>query len=140
MKSPPLMIAQLMIVSCLLLLCSLGLHGVAQAASQPRLTILSYHEIAEGNDALVPAYTVTPTNFVRQMDWLKNNGYHFVGMNEVLADNAGKKPLPDKAVLITFDDGYQSMYVHAFPILKLFNAPAVVAWSAAGWTCPKTAR
>jgi biofilm PGA synthesis lipoprotein PgaB len=105
----------------------LALCAVAQAAPQPKLTILSYHEIAEGNDALVPMYTVTPTNFVRQMDWLKNNGYHFVGMNEVLADNAGRKPLPDKAVLITFDDGYRSVYVHAFPILKLFNAPAVVA-------------
>jgi biofilm PGA synthesis lipoprotein PgaB len=112
---------------CLLALCGLGSYTVAQAAPQPKLTILGYHEIAEGNDALVPMYTVTPTNFVRQMDWLRNNGYHFVGMNDVLADYAGKKPLPDKAVLITFDDGYRSVYVHAFPILKLFNAPAVVA-------------
>jgi len=109
------------------MLCLLVLCAVAQAAPQPKLTILSYHEIAEGNDALIPQYTVTPTNFVRQLDWLKNNGYHFVGMNEVLADYAGKKALPDKAVLITFDDGYRSVYVHAFPILKLFNAPAVIA-------------
>ena len=112
---------------CLLAMCGLAPCTVAQAAPQPKLTILSYHEIAEGNDALVPTYTVTPTNFVRQMDWLKNNGYHFVGMNDVLADYAGKKPLPENAVLITFDDGYRSVYVHAFPILKLFNAPAVVA-------------
>jgi biofilm PGA synthesis lipoprotein PgaB len=111
----------------LLLLFALCLIGTAHAEPQPKLTILSYHEIAEGNDALIPMYTVTPTNFVRQMDWLKNNGYHFVGMNDVLADYAGKKALPDRAVLITFDDGYRSVYVHAFPILKLFNAPAVVA-------------
>jgi biofilm PGA synthesis lipoprotein PgaB len=64
---------------------------------------------------------------VRQLDWLKNNGYHFVDVNAVLADEAGKKPLPDKAVLITFDDGYRSMFEHAYPILKLFKAPAVVA-------------
>ncbi len=116
------------VFACTTLLVLLaGLLDVAQAAPQPKLTILSYHEIAEGNDALVPMYTVTPTNFVRQMDWLKNNGYRFVGMNDVLADYAGKKPLPDKAVLITFDDGYRSVYVHAFPILKLFNAPAVIA-------------
>jgi biofilm PGA synthesis lipoprotein PgaB len=103
------------------------LAGGAWAGSRPRLTILSYHEIAEGNDALVPAYTVTPTNFVRQMDWLKNNGYHFVSMDDLLADRAGRKPLPDRAVLITFDDGYRSVYEHAFSILKLFHAPAVVA-------------
>jgi biofilm PGA synthesis lipoprotein PgaB len=111
----------------LAMLWLLAMCGVAQAAPQPKLTILSYHEIAEGNDALVPMYTVTPTNFVRQMDWLKNNGYHFVSVNDVLADYAGRKALPDKAVLITFDDGYRSVYVHAFPILKLFNAPAVIA-------------
>ncbi|MBS0193260.1 MAG: poly-beta-1,6-N-acetyl-D-glucosamine N-deacetylase PgaB [Proteobacteria bacterium] len=111
------------IVACVLsLLCA-----IAQAAPLPKLVILSYHEIAERDDALVSMYTVTPTLFVRQMDWLKNNGYRFVGVDQVLADWAGKKPLPDKAVLITFDDGYRSMYVHAFPILKLFHAPAVVA-------------
>ncbi|MEO7478926.1 MAG: poly-beta-1,6-N-acetyl-D-glucosamine N-deacetylase PgaB [Lysobacteraceae bacterium] len=104
-----------------------GFAGTANAAPQAKLTILSYHEIADGNDALVPQYTVTPTNFVRQLDWLKNNGYHFVSVDQVLADDAGKKPLPDKAVLITFDDGYRSMYEHAYPILKLFHAPAVVA-------------
>ncbi|RZU47836.1 biofilm PGA synthesis lipoprotein PgaB [Fluviicoccus keumensis] len=101
-------------------------------APTAELTILSYHEIAERNDALVPEYTVTPTNFVRQMDWLKNNGYHFVSVNDLLAERAGKKPLPDKAVLITFDDGYHSVYTHAYPILKMFNAPAVVAL-VGGW-------
>ncbi len=110
-----------------LALCLLALFTAASADPQPRLTILSYHEVAERDDALIPMYTVTPTMFVRQLDWLKNNGYHFVNVDQVLADRAGKKPLPDKAVLITFDDGYRSMYEHAYPILKLFNAPAVVA-------------
>ena len=119
--------ASLLFLVCLLALCGLLAPPAVIAAAPSKLTILSYHEIAEGNDALIPAYTVTPTMFVRQLDWLKNNGYHFVGLNEVLADYAGRKALPDKAVLITFDDGYQSMYEHAFPILKLFKAPAVVA-------------
>jgi biofilm PGA synthesis lipoprotein PgaB len=65
--------------------------------------------------------------FVRQMDWLRNNGYHFVTLDDLLADEAGRKPLPDKAVLITFDDGYRSMYDHAWPILKAWKIPAVVA-------------
>lgn len=108
--------------------CLFGLlAGLVQAAPAARLTILSYHEIAERQDALVPAYAVTPTNFVRQLDWLKNNGYHFVSVDAVLADRAGKAPLPDKAVLLTFDDGYRSVYTHAYPILKLFQAPAVVS-------------
>ncbi len=96
-------------------------------AESTEVTIISYHEIADRESALVPFYTVTPTNFVRQMDWLKNNGYHFVSMDDILADRAGKKDLPPKAVLITFDDGYHSVYTYAFPILKMFHAPAVIA-------------
>jgi biofilm PGA synthesis lipoprotein PgaB len=102
------------------------LSGAVHAADE-KLTILSYHEIAEPGEALSPDYAVRPTLFVRQMDWLRNNGYHFVTVDELLADEAGRKPLPDKAVLITFDDGYRSMYDHAWPILKAWKIPAVVA-------------
>ncbi|SMF22527.1 biofilm PGA synthesis lipoprotein PgaB [Pseudogulbenkiania subflava DSM 22618] len=108
------------------LLCLLSSVGLA-ATPDNKLTILTYHEIADKSDALEPAFAVSPTNFVRQMDWLKNNGYHFVSMDDVLADRSGKKPLPEKAVLLTFDDGYRSMYANAFPVLKMFKAPAVVA-------------
>lgn len=101
--------------------------GAALADTEEKLTVLSYHEIAERDEALVPQYAVSPTNFVRQIDWLRNNGYHFVSINDVLADHAGKKPLPEKAVLITFDDGYHSVYVHGYPILKMFNIPSVMA-------------
>lgn len=107
------------------LLCAAWLPGGARAAE--KLTILSYHEIAEAGEALDRDYAVKPTMFVRQMDWLRNNGYHFVTVDDLLADEAGRKPLPDKAVLITFDDGYRSMYDHAWPILKAWQIPAVVA-------------
>lgn len=105
----------------------LGATTVARAALPTQLTILSYHEVAERSEALEPAYSVTPTNFVRQIDWLRNNGYNFVSVNDLLAARAGRTPLPEKAVLITFDDGYSSMYNHAWPILKMFKIPAVIA-------------
>ena len=96
------------------------------ADTEEELTVLSYHEIADPARALVPQYAVTPTDFVRQMDWLRNHGYHFVSVGDVLAGREGKRALPDKAVLITFDDGYQSVYAHAWPILKMFRIPAVI--------------
>ena len=61
------------------------------------------------------------------MDWLRNHGYRFVGVDDLLAARAGKRPLPPKAVLVTFDDAYQSAYVHAWPVLKMFRIPAVVS-------------
>jgi hypothetical protein len=102
----------------LFLACLLLVSKGANAATEERLTVLSYHEIANSGEALNPDYSVTPTMFVRQMDWLRNNGFHFVSVDDLLADEAGRKPLPEKAVLITFDDGYRSMYDYAWPILK----------------------
>ena len=116
---------RLLAVLTLWLLCLTGTQTFAALPTE--LTVISYHEIADKKDALIPQYAVSPTNFVRQMDWLKNNGYHFVSVDQVLAARAGKLPLPERAVLITFDDGYRSVYNSAFPILKLFNAPAVIA-------------
>ena len=103
------------------------LPALTFARDRGELTILSYHEIADKADALTPAYAVTPTNFLRQMDWLRNHGYRFVSVDDVLASRAGKKPLPDRAVLVTFDDAYQSVHVHAWPVLKMFRIPAVVS-------------
>lgn len=99
----------------------------ALAAPAVKFTVLSYHEISDRQDALVPGYSVTPANFAQQMQWLKDSGYHFVSVNDVLADKSGRHPLPERAVLITFDDGYRSMYASAYPVLKLLHIPAVIA-------------
>jgi biofilm PGA synthesis lipoprotein PgaB len=96
------------------------------AAPRAELTVLSYHEIADEADALSPPYAVTPTSFLRQMDWLRNNGYRFVSVDDVLASRDGRRPLPEKAVLVTFDDAYRSIHAHAWPVLRMFRIPAVV--------------
>lgn len=90
-------------------------------------TILSYHEIADNSETLDPTYTVSPSNFDQQIHWLIKNGYHFIGIDDILQYRNNQKPLPDKAVLITFDDGYQSVYANAYPILKKYKIPTVIA-------------
>ena len=57
-----------------LLPLALLLPSLAAAMDRGELTILSYHEIADKKDALTPAYAVSPTMFLRQMDWLRNHG------------------------------------------------------------------
>jgi biofilm PGA synthesis lipoprotein PgaB len=96
-------------------------------ATTPRVTILCYHEVNPNGTALVPGYSITPELLREQLTWLRDTGWHFVSVDDVLADEAGVRPLPDKAVLLTFDDGYQSVYDHAYPLLKAFHAPALVA-------------
>lgn len=90
-------------------------------------TVLSYHEIADKSETLESFYAVTPANFERQMRWLMENGYHFVSVEDILKYRKHKTALPDKAVLITFDDGYQSVYANAYPVLKKYKIPSVIA-------------
>jgi poly-beta-1,6-N-acetyl-D-glucosamine N-deacetylase len=112
---------------CACSLAALLAPAIAEASPPVKLTILCYHEIDDRSDALIPGYAVKPEQFEQQMAWLKESGYHFVSVDDVLADAAGKQPLPDKAVLLSFDDGYTSIYRYALPILKKYDAHAVVA-------------
>lgn len=99
----------------------------ARAEPDPSVTIIGYHEIAEKADALIPTYAVAPTMFVRQIDWLRNNGFHFVSVDDIIAAREGRRPLPPKAVLLSFDDGYTSVHTHAWPLLKMLRIPAVIS-------------
>jgi len=90
-------------------------------------TILSYHEISEKSETLDASYAVTPANFEAQVQWFIKNGYHFINVDAILKYRKNGKPLPDKAVLMTFDDGYASVYNNAFPIIKKYKVPVVIA-------------
>lgn len=90
-------------------------------------TIFSYHEIAENSETLDSTYAVSVANFEAQMKWLIEDGYHFIRIDDIINFRKNSKPLPSKAVLITFDDGYQSVYANAFPIIKKYQIPTVIA-------------
>ena len=87
-----------------------------------RLTILMYHHIVP-DDGPVNGMTVTVSRFEEDVKWLKAHGYASVLPRELAAGD----PLPRKAVMITFDDGYASNYTYAFPILRQQNMKAAIA-------------
>ncbi len=87
---------------------------------------LCYHNI-EDHDPDQTFVGVATGNLVEQLSWLQRNGYRFVSLDAILAARNGAEPLPEKAVLLTFDDGFQSFYTRVFPILKAFGAPALLA-------------
>jgi peptidoglycan/xylan/chitin deacetylase (PgdA/CDA1 family) len=66
--------------------------------------------------------SVTPDHFRAQMAWLKENGYETISLYHlVYALNIGWPPLPDKPIILTFDDGYRDNYENGFPILREFG-------------------
>ena len=106
--------------------------SAAPAAPRPPdtlkdLVVLSYHDVREVLPASRDAYVMEAAELVNQFAWLKENGYTPVSLQQVIDAREGKSALPRKPVLLTFDDGYRSFYTHVFPLLELFQYPAVLA-------------
>lgn len=87
------------------------------------IPVLMYHKIGipPANSKLKKLW-VSPKMFARQVDWLLANGYTPIHFADLDRGMKGQAELPEKPVLITFDDGYKNNYLHAYPILKERNA------------------
>lgn len=85
--------------------------------------VIMYHSIdyEKGNELRVPKEA-----FKEQMRYLKEKGYTTLTLNEFYSFLTKNKPIPDKSVVITFDDGYKDNYVNAYPILKEFGFNATI--------------
>lgn len=59
--------------------------------------------------------------------WLAHHHYQPVSLQQIVDARAGRQPLPRRPVLLTFDDGYSSVYTKVFPLLQRYRYPAVVA-------------
>ena len=94
--------------------------------SEVAVPILMYHHIRNYNDPADKIGTnlsVPPENFKAQIDYLKNNGYATVTFQQFL--DFPTKKLPDKPIILTFDDGYLDGYDAAFQNLKANGQVAV---------------
>lgn len=87
------------------------------------IPILTYHRFAENCSS--PLCMPTKT-FERQMQYLKENGYHVITAEDLAAFLEYRQGLPNKSVLITMDDGYRSVYNIAYPILNKYGFKATL--------------
>ncbi|MBD3843814.1 MAG: polysaccharide deacetylase family protein, partial [Campylobacterales bacterium] len=86
--------------------------------------ILMYHMIREHIDGKkFNSLRVFPDMFEKQIKYLSENGWHSFTMREAIAN---RDKLPEKSVVITFDDGYRDNLTNAFPILKKYNFKATI--------------
>jgi peptidoglycan/xylan/chitin deacetylase (PgdA/CDA1 family) len=65
--------------------------------------------------------SVTPENMDAQMGWLAENGYATITLQELLYHLTLGWPLPERPVVLTFDDGYRDAFENAFPILQKYG-------------------
>ncbi|OGF48200.1 MAG: hypothetical protein A2452_04025 [Candidatus Firestonebacteria bacterium RIFOXYC2_FULL_39_67] len=91
-------------------------------ADEPWGMILGYHRIVEKR-TLYPDVTITA--FEEQMQFIKDN-YEVISLDYLVSCIKEKKSLEANSVVITLDDGDQTIYKNAYPILKRLNLPATV--------------
>ena len=121
-------------LTLLLLLLLAAVAPVPPALAQPagqRFVSISFHDVVDKEDEL-ETESVTTRSLAQFFDWLKASGWTAISLDDLEAARRGTRPLPDKAILITFDDGYKSLYTRVFPLLKVYRYPAVAALGG-GW-------
>lgn len=100
------------------LLVAVLLAGPGWAASGG--VILLYHHVAENTPA---STSISPEDFRGHLEYLRDNDFQVVGLDMMVEALRNGEELPDRAVAITFDDGYLSIYETAFPMLRSFGFP-----------------
>jgi peptidoglycan/xylan/chitin deacetylase (PgdA/CDA1 family) len=110
-----------------------GVYTVLQEYRRDRVPALVYHRFLprEKVDAgeianHEPTYVSYDTAFAEQMAYLHREGYVTIPLDDFVGFQKGKASLPAKPILLTFDDGFMSVYRYAFPILKRYGMKATV--------------
>ena len=91
------------------------------------LPILMYHHIdflAPGASKVWQDLTVSPQTFERQMKYLFEQNYHPITFRQFFDFIEKGNELPEKSLIITFDDGWKNQYTYALPVLKKYKFPA----------------
>lgn len=106
--------------------------GPVQRGLARRVPILMYHQITPAPHPAFRKYAITPAVFARQMRWIARNGFVPVRLGDAFGIDA--RDLPEKPLVITFDDGFSDCNEHAVPILasRGFTATFFVVAGLAG--------
>lgn len=96
------------------------------ASRSVELPILMYHSLTDKAQK-INTYTVSASAFESDLKFIKDNGYTAVTLNQVIDFVDGKSDMPDKPIVITFDDGFRNNLTIALPLLEKYDMKAVVS-------------
>ena len=98
---------------------------VLTATPEEGFPILEYHMVKENPSAEERPYVVPPADFAEQLDYLTAEGYTTITPQDYARARKGKQVLPEKPVILSFDDGYEDNYRVVLPMLEERGMKAV---------------
>ena len=113
---------------CLALFLVFGICASAlaeDAKKEKTIPVLLYHEVADYSN-VDPALFTTLNRFRQHMIAISGAGYTTITLDDYYDHIHNGKPLPQKPIIITFDDGYLGNYLYAFPVLKALGMKATI--------------
>jgi peptidoglycan/xylan/chitin deacetylase (PgdA/CDA1 family) len=113
-----------------------GIDGPVGTTATTQLPILMYHRIASDGAAELGRYRLAPERFAGQLRALREAGFRSIGFEELGRALRGRRPLPGRVVMLTFDDGYRDFLTEAWPLLRAhgFGATLFVVTDRVGRT------
>ena len=88
--------------------------------------VIMYHNIMKENKKN-SRFIITDKQFEEDLKYLKENGYETIVMQDLINYVYNDTPLPEKPIMLTFDDGYYNNYVYAYPMLKNYGFKGVLS-------------
>lgn len=98
----------------------------AAAEEMILLPIAMYHSVTDEGDS-PSTYVISPKRLEEDLNYLLQNGFETVTIDDLLAYVQQGKALPEKPVMLTFDDGYYNNYKYAYPLLKKYHMKAILS-------------
>jgi len=95
---------------------------ISARARLARVPVIMYHDILPKKEVF---FDITPEEFEQHLQLLQENGLTPISLNQLVAHLRTGLPLPEKPILLTFDDGYGSHYKYVYPLLKKYGYPGV---------------
>lgn len=105
---------------------SVLLAAAAPARAVQGFAAVAFHDVVDTR-AELDENAVTVEHLVGLLDWLRAHHWTAVSLDDVEAARLGRKPLPERAILLTFDDGYRSVYTRVYPLALAYRVPIVAA-------------
>ena len=108
-----------------MLILFLSIWSVSAFAGNPTsVPVLTYHNF---NPTVPGSMSITPKKFEEQLKWIKDNGYTVIPLKDLVSYLQGNKiTLPAKPVVISADDGWESVYTYMLPLVRKYNIPVTL--------------